>query len=75
MADDAGGPVLSSTLTGWLAARAETNQHVKDMRPPVDEEWVGRLANLLTTERSWQDQYTELLALGRSDGKFPPSQR
>jgi hypothetical protein len=36
---------------------------------------VQRLADLLATERSWQDQYTALIALGASDGRFPPSNR
>ncbi|WP_345029375.1 hypothetical protein [Kutzneria kofuensis] len=42
---------------------------------PVDERWVQHLADLLATERSWQDQYTELIALGRAGGTFPSSQR
>jgi hypothetical protein len=68
------GPVLGPTLTGWLNAREQTNRHLGTTPPPVDEEWLQRLADLLAVERSWQDQYTELLALGRSGGKFPPSQ-
>jgi hypothetical protein len=43
--------------------------------PPVDETWVQHLADLLTTERSWQDQYTALIVLGRAGGTFPPSWR
>ncbi len=69
------GPVLGPTLAGWLSARDETRAHLSTARPPVDEAWVQRLADLLATERSWQDQYTDLLALGSSRGKFPPSQR
>jgi hypothetical protein len=68
------GPVLGHTLTGWLSAREETHDHLRTAKPPLDEPWVQRLADLLATEHSWQDQYTELLALG-SSGKFPPSQR
>jgi hypothetical protein len=33
--------------------------------PRVDETWVQHLADLLTTERSWREQYTALIALGR----------
>jgi hypothetical protein len=62
-------------LVGWLAAREETHAHVKSGALPVDEDWMQRLADLLATERSWQEQYTSLLGLGRTDGKFPPSQR
>jgi hypothetical protein len=69
------GPVLGQTLAEWLAAREETRLHLATAAPPVEEEWVQRLADLLTTERSWQDQYTELVALGRTGGRFPPSQR
>jgi hypothetical protein len=69
------GPVLGPTTTEWLNAREETRRHLGTARLPVDETWVQRLADLLATERSWQDQYTELLALGRDGGKFPPSQR
>ncbi|GGM60721.1 hypothetical protein GCM10012275_34710 [Longimycelium tulufanense] len=72
---DADGPTLGPTLAGWLDAREETRLHLGTARPPVDEAWVQRLSDLLVTERSWQDQYTELLALGRSDGTFPPSLR
>lgn len=72
---DADGPVLAPTLVGWLAAREETHAHVKSGTVPVDEEWMQRLADLLATERSWQEQYTGLLGLGRTDRKFPPSQR
>jgi hypothetical protein len=67
--------VLGHTLAEWLNSRAETHRHLDTAAPPVDEDWVQRLADLLATERSWQDQYTELLALGRSGGKFPRSQR
>jgi hypothetical protein len=69
------GPVLGLTMAEWLNAREETRRHLGTAQPPVDEEWVQRLADLLATERSWQDQYTGLLALGRDGGKFPPSQR
>jgi hypothetical protein len=62
-------------MAEWLAAREETRLHLAGTQPPVEEEWVQRLANLLTTERSWQDQFTDLLALGRTGGRFPPSQR
>jgi hypothetical protein len=69
------GPVLGPTLAEWVKAREETLRHLGTGEPPVEEQWVQRLADLLATERSWQDQYTELLALGRTSGKFPPSQR
>ena len=69
------GPVLGPTMAGWLAAREETGRHLRSGRVPVAEEWVQRLADLLDTENSWREQYTDLLALGRSGGRFPPSQR
>lgn len=75
MPDEPDGPVLGPTLAEWLTAREETRQHLSTANAPVDEAWVQRLADLLATERSWQEQYTALLALGRSTGKFPPSQR
>ncbi|MEV4319428.1 hypothetical protein [Actinocrispum sp. NPDC049592] len=75
MATPPDGPVLGPTLAEWFKARDETRRHLEASQAPVDEEWVQRLADLLATERSWQDQYTELLALGRTDGKFPRSQR
>ncbi|GAA3436608.1 hypothetical protein GCM10018954_062170 [Kutzneria kofuensis] len=67
--------MLGPTLAEWLKARAETERHLDTAAPPVDADWVQRLADLLTTERSWQDQYTDLIALGRSDGRFPSSNR
>jgi len=67
--------VLGPTLDEWIKARDETERHLATAAPPVDEDWVQRLADLLTTERSWQDQYTDLIALGRSDGRFPTSNR
>ncbi|AHI00367.1 hypothetical protein KALB_7009 [Kutzneria albida DSM 43870] len=75
MAPQASGPVLGPTLAEWLKAREETRSHLSVAGPPVDESWVQRLSDLLATERSWQEQYTELLALGRPGGRFPPSQR
>jgi hypothetical protein len=75
MSEEQGGPVLEPTLVEWLNAREETKRHLATAAPPVDAVWVQRLADLLATERSWQDQYTELLALGRRDGRFPPSNR
>lgn len=75
MSEEQSGPVLGPTLTGWLAARDETRRHLQSATPPVDAEWVQRLADLLATERSWQDQYTELIALGSHDRRFPPSNR
>lgn len=75
MSEENGGPVLGPTLAEWIKAREETERHLAVSAPPVDAEWVQRLADLLTTERSWQDQYTELIALGSSDGRFPPSNR
>jgi len=76
-ADDAGGPALRPTLLDWLGAREDTLRHLKSEPPDtqVDEAWVQRLADLLATERSWQDQYTALIALGAQDGRFPPSNR
>lgn len=75
MSEEQGGPVLGSTLTEWLKAREETRRHLGSAVPPVDAAWVQRLADLLATERSWQDQYTELIALGSIDRRFPPSNR
>jgi len=75
MTDAAGGPVLGPTLAEWVKAREETRRHLLAGAPPVDEEWVQHLADLLATERSWQDQYTELIAIGRAGGSFPSSQR
>ena len=67
--------MLTTTLAEWLKARDETRHHLDVATPPVDPEWVQRLADLLATERSWQDQYTELIALGTNDGRFPSSNR
>ncbi|GAA1308042.1 hypothetical protein GCM10009634_71720 [Saccharothrix xinjiangensis] len=68
--------MLSPTLAEWRKAREETEQHLANgATPPVGVEWVQRLADLLATERSWQDQYTDLIALGSSDGRFPSSNR
>jgi hypothetical protein len=75
VSDDEGGPVLAPTLAEWLHAREETRRHLATAVPPVDAVWVQRLADLLATERSWQDQYTGLIALGAGDGRFPPSNR
>jgi hypothetical protein len=75
MSEEQGGPSVGPTLSEWRKARAETERHLATgATPPVDADWVQRLADLLTTERSWQDQYTELLALG-SGGQFPSSNR
>ncbi|MFC0436945.1 hypothetical protein [Kutzneria buriramensis] len=71
----AGGPVIGPTLAEWVKAREETLSHLMAGAPPVDETWVQHLADLLTTERSWQDQYTALIALGRAGGTFPSSRR
>ncbi|TDV41698.1 hypothetical protein [Actinophytocola oryzae] len=75
MADEGGGPALEPALAEWLSAREETGRHLATATPPVGVAWVQRLADLLATERSWQDQYTELIALGRNDRRFPPSNR
>jgi hypothetical protein len=75
VSEEQGGPVLGPTLAEWLAARSETMRHLQSTTPLVEAAWVQRLADLLATERSWQDQYTELIALGRRDGRFPPSNR
>ncbi|QFZ23016.1 hypothetical protein [Saccharothrix syringae] len=75
MAEESGGPALAPTLAEWLRAREETNQHLDGATPPIDAPWVQRLADLLATERSWQDQYTDLIALGSSGGRFPSSNR
>ena len=75
MPEDHAGPALEPTLDEWLKARDETRRHLAREQPPHSEEWAQRLADLLTTERSWQDQYTELIAIGRSGGRFPTSNR
>ncbi|CAL9501071.1 hypothetical protein SUDANB95_03414 [Actinosynnema sp. ALI-1.44] len=75
MSDDASGPALDPTLSEWFKARAETEHHLTERPAPIDAAWAQRLADLLTTERSWQDQYTELIALGSSGGRFPSSNR
>jgi hypothetical protein len=75
MSGEAGGPVLGPTLAEWLKAREETRQHLASAELPVDTAWVQRLADLLATEQSWQEQYTELIALGSHDGRFPRSNR
>ncbi|GGM86080.1 hypothetical protein GCM10011609_23070 [Lentzea pudingi] len=76
MPEDEGGPALAPTLSEWLMAREETARHLATGAARiVDEAWVQRLADLLATERSWQEQYTELVALGSADGRFPPSNR
>jgi hypothetical protein len=74
MAEESG-PTLGPTLSEWLKAREDTRQHLACAVPPVDDAWVQRLADLLATERSWQDQYTDLIALGHEEGRFPPSNR
>ncbi|MDX3658809.1 hypothetical protein PV646_15995 [Streptomyces sp. ID05-26A] len=76
MPADEGGPALAPTLSEWFKAREETARHLTTgAARTVDEAWVQRLADLLATERSWQEQYTELVALGSSDGRFPTSNR
>jgi len=76
MSEEQGGPALEPTLSEWLKAREETARHLASGVPrTVDEAWVQRLADLLATERSWQDQYTDLVALGSPDGNFPSSNR
>ncbi|MCE6995388.1 hypothetical protein LZG04_11290 [Saccharothrix sp. S26] len=75
MPEATGGPVLGPTMVEWLKAREETRQHVESGAPPVDAAWVQRLADLLATERSWQDQYTDLVGLGSPSGRFPSSNR
>lgn len=74
MSEESAGPVLAPTLAEWLKARTETRQHLVG-NPPHDVAWVQRLADLLATERSWQEQYTDLIALGSRDGQFPSSNR
>ncbi|GAB3875255.1 hypothetical protein ACFQ1S_12965 [Kibdelosporangium lantanae] len=74
MSQDSDGPVLGTTLAEWLKAREETERHLATV-PPHHVAWVQRLSDLLATERSWQDQYTDLLALGGDDGRFPSSKR
>lgn len=73
--DESSGPALEPTLADWLRAREETNRHLASATPPVDVSWVQRLADLLATERSWQEQYTALVALGGEHGRFPSSNR
>lgn len=75
MADETEGPALEPTLAEWRGAREETTRHLDSAVLPVDAAWVQRLSDLLATEQSWRDQYTELIALGRRDGRFPPSNR
>jgi hypothetical protein len=75
MSVESDGPVLEPTLVEWLKAREETRRHLSGAKAPVDAPWVQRLADLLATERSWQSQYTELVALGSDDGRFPSSNR
>ncbi|MBB5801649.1 hypothetical protein F4560_001417 [Saccharothrix ecbatanensis] len=75
MAEQEGGPALAPTLAGWLKARDETARHLAGATPPLDATWVQRLADLLATERSWQDQYTDLVALGSAGNRFPSSNR
>ncbi|MFI6096275.1 hypothetical protein ACIA8G_12010 [Lentzea sp. NPDC051213] len=76
MPDEQGGPSLEPTLAEWLKAREETARHLAARAVgTVNETWVQRLADLLATERSWQDQYTDLVALGSRDGRFPTSNR
>ncbi len=67
--------MLEPTLAEWLRARQETQRHIATAEVPVGGVWVQRLADLLATERSWQDQYTGLIGLGSRDGRFPPSNR
>ena len=57
------------------ADTAGLEEEFKDEAKELLQRGVQRLADLLTTERSWQDQYTELLALGSSGGQFPTSNR
>ncbi|HEX7307185.1 hypothetical protein [Lentzea sp.] len=76
MTDAHGGPSLGPTLSEWINARGDTERHLAAAAAsPVDAKWVQRLADLLATERSWQDQYTDLLALGSAGGHFPSSNR
>jgi hypothetical protein len=75
MSEEQAGPVLGPTLAEWRKAREETGRHLESAMPPMDVMWVQRLSDLLATERSWQDQYTALVALGSNDGRFPPSNR
>lgn len=76
MSDEQSGPSLEPTLSEWIKARAETERHLKaGGAPSIDAEWAQQLADLLATERSWQDQYTDLIALGSTGGRFPPSNR
>jgi hypothetical protein len=75
MAAAAGGPALEPTLAEWLKARDETRRHLDDIVTPVDAGWAQRLADLLATEQSWQTQYTELVALGTPERRFPSSNR
>ncbi|KOV83308.1 hypothetical protein [Nocardia sp. NRRL S-836] len=76
MSEQQGGPTLETTLSEWLKARDETARHLATgTARTVDDTWVQRLADLLATERSWQDQYTDLVALGSPGGRFPSSNR
>ncbi|GGP78430.1 hypothetical protein [Saccharothrix coeruleofusca] len=75
MSGEFGGPELAPTLSEWLKARQETERHLAGATPPIDAQWAQRLADLLATERSWQEQYTDLVALGSRGGRFPRSNR
>ncbi len=75
MSEEQSGPSLDPTLSEWLKARAETDRLLAAGSAAIDAEWVQRLADLLATERSWQDQYTGLIALGSAGGRFPHSNR
>ena len=68
-------PTLGPTLSEWLKAREDTQAHLAHVVPMVETAWAQRLADLLATEQSWQDQYTELIALDSKTGRFPSSNR
>jgi hypothetical protein len=68
-------PTLGPTLAEWLKARTETEAHVAHVAPAGESAWAQQLADLLATERSWQDQYTELIGLASWNGRFPSSNR
>jgi hypothetical protein len=74
MVDEYGAPDLRDALDGWLAARVETDRHLKPTGEPATREWIQLLSDLLATERAWQDQYTEVVGFG-GIGRFPKPRR
>lgn len=55
---------LGDVLRGWRDARKETEAHLDDALCPLTTAWTQKLSDLLTTERDWQKQCTDLLGSG-----------